>query len=367
LKEKHCGDKGEKARPHSGQDSADVSSTGGKLMSDSTHCKRPAADTVRLPRRFAFIGILILLTGATAIADADIRVVASIKPVDSLVSAIMAGVGEPHLIMRGASSPHTYKLRPSDADRLQNADVVFLVGEGIETALMRSVSTLAGKARLIEFAEVDGIVRRPFREGGAFELHEHEHDDEPDHDGHGHEHDQDEHENFDMHIWLDPVNAGVMTQVIAATLSEVDPANAAIYAGNAETVLQRLDALTEETTADTASIRGKPYIVFHDAYQYFEKRFGLTAVGSGVVSSERSLGVRRVMELREKILELGAACVFAEPRFDPGLVNIIIEDTPAKAGVVDPLGTNVDRGPELYFSVIRNMAASFRSCLGRGD
>lgn len=343
-------------------------------MIDITHSRRSGAFCNRLPRRIGLIGVLATLSGlcgGAALADSDIRVVASIKPVDSLVSAVMAGVGKPHLIMRGASSPHTYNLRPSDAARLQDADVVFLVGEGIETALMGPVSALAGKARVVEFAEVDGIVRRPFREGGAFELHEHseEEDHSRDH-GDEHEHDNDnehdEHGNFDMHIWLDPINAGVMTQVIATTLTEADPANAATYASNAEATLARLDTLTEETTVDTASIRGKPYIVFHDAYQYFEERFGLTAVGSGVVSSERSLGVRRVRELRDKIRELGASCVFAEASVDPGLVNVIIEDTPAQAGTVDPLGNNVDRGPELYFALIRNMAASFKSCLGRG-
>ena len=324
--------------------------------------------------RIALIGALTVLSGlagAPATADSDIRVVASIKPVDSLVSTVMAGVGEPHLIMRGASSPHTYNLRPSDAARLQEADVVFLIGEAIETALMGPLAALAGKARVIEFAEADGIVRRPFREGGAFEPHDHDeeeghsndHDDDHDHE---HEAERDEHGNFDMHIWLDPVNAAVMAQIIAGALSDADPANAATYASNASVLIERLDALTEETAAETASVRGKPYIVFHDAYQYFEKRFGLTAVGSGVVNSERSLGVRRVMELRDKIRELGASCVFAEPRFDPGLVDVLIEDTPARAGIVDPLGTNVDRGPELYFSVIRNMAASFRTCLGPG-
>ncbi len=320
------------------------------------------------PRLLGAAAVAVLLSGISiwpAEAKSADQVVATIKPVHSLVSAVMAGVGEPHLIMRGASSPHTYNLRPSDAARLQNAQVVFLIGEGVETALMRPIAALTGKARVIEFAEVRGIVRRPFREGGAFEPHEHEHEDEHGHD-HGNGHEDEEHGTFDMHIWLDPVNAAVMTRVIADTLSEVDPANAPAYNANAETLLERLDTLTEETAAATAAIRGRPYVVFHDAYQYFEKRFGLTAVGSGVVSSERSLGIRRINELREKIHELDAACVFAEPRFDQGLVNVIIENTAARAGTVDPLGTTVEQGPELYFALIRNMADSFNSCLAQG-
>ena len=320
-------------------------------------CARSAHLASRL---FGAAAGAVLLAGALnspAEAESPGQVVATIKPVHSLVSAVMAGVGDPHLIMRGASSPHTYNLRPSDAGRLQNAQVVFLIGEGVETALMRPIAALTGKARVIEFAEVRGIVRRPFREGGAFEPHEHDH-------GNGHE--DEDHGTFDMHIWLDPVNAAVMTRVIADTLSEVDPANAAVYNANAESVLGKLDALTEEIAAATAAIQGRPYIVFHDAYQYFEKRFGLTAAGSGVVSSERSLGIRRINELREKIHELDAACVFAEPRFDQGLVNVIIENTPARAGTVDPLGASVEQGPELYFALIRNMADSFNNCLGQG-
>ncbi len=337
-----------------------------------------------LPRRLYATGAVAVLLGCLsnlpANADSSLKVVASIKPVHSLASAVMDGAGEPYLIMRGASSPHTYNLRPSDAASLQDAQVVFLIGEGIETALMGPVAALAGKARVVEFAEVPGIVRRPFREGGAFEDHDHDNGSEDDHDREAedahangyddddqHDEEAEDHGFFDMHIWLDPVNAGVMTQVIADTLAEMDPSNAALYAANGEKVLKGLDALEEEIAAETAAIQGKPYIVFHDAYQYFEKRFGLTAVGSGVVSSERSLGIRRVLELREKINELGASCVFAEPRFDQGLVNVIIEDTSARGGMVDPLGTTLDQGPELYFALIRNMASSFNSCLGQDD
>ena len=357
-------------------------------MSVRTHFHLPCVRSAHLRLRLlGAVAVAVLLSCALNVpanGESPGQVVATIKPVHSLVSAVMVGVGDPYLIMRGASSPHTYNLRPSDAARLQDAQVVFLIGEGVETALMRPIAALTGKARVIEFAEVREIVRRPFREGGAFEAHGHEHgpgdlhsqehEEEEHGDDHasgrededGHEHEADEHGAFDQHIWLDPVNAGVMTQVIADTLSEVDPANAAIYAANAESVLQRLDALTEVIAAETAAIRGRPYIVFHDAYQYFEKRFGLTAVGSGVVNSERSLGIRRVNELREKIQELGAACVFSAPRFEQGLVNVLIENTPARSGTVDPLGTTVEQGPELYFSVIRNMADSFNNCLTQG-
>ena len=289
-----------------------------------------------------------------AAADAAVRVVASIKPVHSLVSAVMAGVGEPHLIIRGAVSPHTFSMRPSDAAMLENARVIFLIGESLETSLARPIDTLAGNARVIALSEAQGLVRRPLREGGTFEAH-----------GHGTDDDHDLHRRgaFDMHIWLDPVNAGAMARAIAGALSKADPTNAGTYAANTQALLRRLEEFTRQTAAEVAPIRGKPFIVFHDAYRYFEDRFGLTAAGSSVVSPDRSPGVRRISELRDKIRELGVTCVFAEPQFEPRLVDVIIEGTPARTGTVDPLGATIESGPELYFTLIRNMAASFKSCL----
>ena len=289
-----------------------------------------------------------------AAADAAVRVVASIKPVHSLVSAVMAGVGEPHLIIRGAVSPHTFSMRPSDAAVLENARVIFLIGESLETSLARPIDTLAGNARVIALSEAQGLVRRPLREGGAFEAH-----------GHGTDDDHDAHRRgaFDMHIWLDPVNAGVMARTIAGVLSEADPANAGTYAANAQALLPRLEELTAQIAAEVAPVRGKPFIVFHDGYRYFEDRFGLTAAGSSVVSPDRSPGVRRISELRDKMRELGVTCVFAEPQFEPRLIDVIIEGTAARTGTVDPLGATIESGPELYFTLIHNMAASFKSCL----
>ena len=330
-----------------------------------------------------------------AAADAAVRVVASIKPVHSLVSAVMAGVGEPHLIIRGAVSPHTFSMRPSDAAMLENARVIFLIGESLETSLARPIDTLAGNARVIALSEAQGLVRRPLREGGTFEAHgdgtdddhgrredeEHENEEHEGEEHEGEEHEGEEHakENgaahgdddhdahrrgaFDMHIWLDPVNAGAMARAIARALSEADPTNAGTYAANTQALLRRLEEFTRQIAAEVAPVRGKPFIVFHDAYRYFEDRFGLTAAGSSVVSPDRSPGVRRISELRDKIRELGVTCVFAEPQFEPRLVDVIIEGTPARMGTVDPLGATIESGPELYFTLIRSMAASFKSCL----
>ena len=289
---------------------------------------------------------------ATTTAVAADRIVATFKPVHSLVSAVMAGVGEPYLIMKGPASPHTYRMRPSDAGVLGKARVIFMVGDLVESSLAGAIHKLGGKARVVELAEVPGLVRQPLRKGGAFEDDGHDH-------GHSHGHD----EAFDMHVWLDPVNAGLMALAIARTLSEMDPANAAKYEANADALVARLDELTAQIAAELAPVRDRPFIVFHDAYRYFEDRFGLKAVGSAVVSTGRSPGVRRVRELRKKVRELGVVCVFAEPRFDPRFVRLITEGTQARGGTVDPAGMTVKAGPGMYFSLLRNMAASFKECL----
>ncbi len=343
--------------------------------------------------------LLVSMTAGTADAEVSHRVVTSIKPVHSLVSAVMAGVDEPYLLMRGTASPHAFSLRPSDAMKLRNARVVFLVGKSMEVSLINAVQALSNDARVIMLFEAPGLVRKRLREGGTFETYSHKtargnkdtqaggrmaphpgDDPEQDEDRAPHPdnehtdshvssygkdgHDSGRHANdYDMHIWLDPVNAAVMTRLIAATLSESDPANAEIFARNSRALQHRLEALTSKITEQMKPAQNKPFIVLHDAYRYFEDRFGLSAAGSIVVGSEQSPSVRRIQGLRNKIRELGAICVFAEPQFDSRLVDIITEGTQARFGRLDPLGAALDEGPDAYFMLLNNMAESFRECL----
>ena len=296
------------------------------------------------------------LLAGPATAD-DVRVVATINPVHSLVSGVMAGVGEPHLIVRGSVSPHSFSLRPSDAEMLEQAEVVFLIGEAMETSIAGPIDTLADDARVVELSEADGLVRRPLREGGDFEEEvEHDHHVDPDH----------EHEAFDMHVWLDPLNAQAMVRAIADTLSEVHPAGAETYTANAASLQQRLTDLTTEIAAELAPVQGEPFIVFHDGYRYFEDRFGVVAAGSAIVSADRSPGVRRIRELQEKVRDLGVRCVMTEPQFEARLVDVIVEGTTARTGSADPLGASIETGPELYFTLLRNLASSFKDCLASG-
>ena len=311
---------------------------------------------------------LICWTDAVPAAASDsAAVVASIKPVHSIVSAVMLGVGEPQLLIQGASSPHTFSLRPSDAAVLEEASVIFWIGESLEATLVGPISTLAQQARVVTLSEAADLVRRPLREGGAFEGHaHHDGDHDPQHDSaRDHDHDPVAHDEteFDMHVWLDPHNAGVMARTIADVLADVDPANAATYANNAEKMVRRLDALGEYIDALVAPARGQPFVMFHDAYRYFEDRFGLAAIGSVVVSLEQAPGVRRIRDLRKMVRELGVVCVFAEPQFQPRLVTTVVENTPARVGTLDPLGAGIESGPELYFTLLRNMAESFADCL----
>ena len=317
----------------------------------------------RLPLTLAAVALLGWGTAGPATADDDLRVVASIKPVHSLVSAVMAGVGEPHLVIRGYSSPHTFTMRPSDAKALEDAHIVFMIGDTMETALAGPVDSLAEDARVVRLVDTPGLVRRPLRDGGAFEDHA---DDDHGH-SHGHGHDDQDDVSYDMHVWLDPINGWTLARAIASALAEVDPANAATYDANVDALLHRLEDLTGEIAQEVAPARSVPFIVFHDGYRYFEDRFGLTAAGSVVISPDRAPGARRISELQDKVQELGVVCVFDEPQFDKRIVRTVTEGSGVKASTVDPLGASIEDGPELYFALLRNMATSFKDCLAPDD
>ena len=335
-----------------------------------------------------------LLVATSAAGHAAPKVVASIKPVHSLVASVMQGIGEPQLIIEGAGSPHTYSLRPSQARALQDADLIFWIGHELEAFLEKPVETIGTGAKSVELIDAHGLVKLPFREGGAFEAHDHgdhggehggehghadhdedKHDDHAGHDHdekhetHGHDHGDDDghghaHGAFDAHIWLDPENAKAMVNEIAEALSEADPDNAAAYEANAAKTVERIEAMRADIDARLTPLRGKGFIVFHDGYQYFEKRFDVTASGSITVSPEVMPGAERVTEIKARIGELGATCVFAEPQFEPKLIQVVTEGTAARSGVLDPLGAELADGPDLYFGLIDGLASSMEQCLG---
>ena len=342
-----------------------------------------------------------ILTTSVTLAKADVKVVASIKPVHSLVAAVMQGIDTPYLLVDGAGSPHTYALKPSQARQLQDADLVFWMSHDLEAFLEKPIESIATNATSVQLMESHGLTKLNFREGGAFASHDHDdhddhddkdrddhddhddHDDKDhdDHDDHGHDdhghddhghddkdhddkdHDDKDHDGVDPHVWLDPANAKAMIHEIEEALVAADPAHADAYEANTEALMLKIDSLVAEVDAELEPVKGRGYVVFHDAYQYFEARFGVSAIGSITVSPEVLPGAERVSELQEKVRDLDAACVFSEPQFKPKLVATVTENTNAGTGVLDPLGATIENGPELYFTLIRNMANSLKECL----
>ena len=291
--------------------------------------------------------VLALFTPAAS-AFAAPQVVVTIKPLHALVAGVMAGVGTPALLIPGAGSPHSYSLRPSDARELSRADLVIRVSADFETFLNRPLATLAAKARVLSVDTLPGIKLLPAREGGVWETDAH-HGAATGADGHGHG-------ELNLHLWLDPTNAAVIVTGVATLLAELDPDNTDRYRANASRLQQRLTGLDQELRRQLQPVAGRPYIVFHDAYPYFEARYGLSPVGAISVSPDRAPGARRLSEIRDRIQQVGARCVFSEPQFQPRLATLLTEGTGARTGVLDPLGANLPAGPDAYFLLMQHLA-----------
>jgi zinc transport system substrate-binding protein len=318
------------------------------------------------PRRLTGLYLaaaLAALPGVAAAAAEPPRVIASIKPIHSLVAAVMAGVAVPELLVQGAASPHSYAMRPSDAARLDDARVVFWIGPALETFLVKPVASLAGDATVLEIEEISGLALLPPREGGVWAPHAHEGEEHEDGD-HDHAH---EAGTVDAHLWLDPDNAKVIAAAMAETLAGADPDRAEAYRANARDLAARIDALDAELDGQLAPVRDWPFVVFHDAYQYFEAHYGLAAAGSITVSPDQPAGARRLSEIRAAIVERGAACVFREPQIEPALIELVIEGSGARQGELDPEATALTPGPELYFEMMRGLARNLVECLEEGS
>lgn len=299
-----------------------------------------------------------ILTAGIAHAEAP-KVLTTIKPLHALASAVMEGVGKPDLLLRANSSAHTYALRPSDAQAIQRAGLIFWVGPGYESFMAKSIKSLPQTGKVVQLSEAPGVSLLATREGGVWE----EHDDG--HAGHNHAHgqDHDDDDEKDMHFWLDPQNAKAVLTAMSAALGKADTGNAERYRANAAAAADGIDALDKELAATLAPLKDKHFIVFHDAYQYYERRYGLSAVGSITVTPDRVPGPRRLSELRKKIADQGALCVFSEPQFTSSLVGTVISGTKARGGILDPLGAAAPDGAAGYAGLMRNIADSLKTCL----
>lgn len=284
------------------------------------------------------------------------EVVTTILPIHSLVSGVMEGVSKPVLLLKGGASPHTYSLRPSDARALQRADIVVWVGEDLESSFAKPIQTLSKKSTVLSLMSAPGVKLIRVREGGAWEETpdaEHKHD-------HDHDH---ERGRFDLHIWLDPNNAKSIVRAVAAALTRIDSTNAGTYRKNAARVIVHLEAMEQRIRDQLAPVKGRPYLVFHDGYHYFEKHFGTNGVGAVTVSPERAPGAKRIAELRARLGQFQAACIFAEPQFRPNIIRVISAGTGARTATLDPLGATLTPGPDAYFRLMENLAVSMRGCL----
>ena len=298
------------------------------------------------------LSILSFLTFFTSV-NAEIKVVASIKPIHSLASYLMDGVAKPDLIVDGYASPHGFAMKPSHAKMLQNADLIFWVGEDLESFLEKPLKSIAKNAEKIELMEIKGLTKLKFRERNIFDGHDDHGHDEDGHEGHAHG-------EYDPHIWLDPENAKVILNEMVEHLIENDEKNASIYKSNLNKALKDIDGLLKSVKSELN--KDFKSIVFHDAYQYFEERFNVTVLGAFTVNTDVMPGAEQLSEIREIIEHDKVSCIFSEPQFNPDIINAVAKDMNISTGVLDPLGATLEPGKGLYFDLIRNMSKSFKGC-----
>ena len=305
-------------------------------------------------RRLALLvaACLFMVGAAQAQAQAP-RVVVTLKPLHSIVAGVMEGVGTPALLVSGAASEHTYTLKPSDARAVADADLVVLVDDSFETWLRRPLANRKDKAGILRLMGAPGVITLRLRQGGVWESDEHDH-------GHSH---GNERAGLDGHIWLDSRNGQAIARAVGAALSRIDPARGSIYATNAAKVADEIAAVDQRIAADLAPLRDKPFIVFHDAYQYFEARYGLAAAGSITVDPERQPGARRIADIRARIADRRALCLFREPQFTPALVDMLVQGSEARSGELDPIGAAIPAGPGAYAAILRNLSSELQTCL----
>ncbi len=312
------------------------------------------------PFRAGLLAFLAALLATIAPARADgPTVVVSIKPIHSLVASVMAGVGEPVLLAEAGGSPHGYTLKPSQAAALSDADLVVWIGAGLESYLAAPIQSLVPEEHLLELATLPEIVLLPLRESGVWEGHAHdaEMDDGADHD----------HTGYDPHLWLDPQNAIEIARAVAARVIAIDPAHRDLYESNLAALTASIERLDTETAGTLAPVREAPFIVFHDAFQYFERRYGLAGVGALLLDPEQGASAARLSAIRERVAAADVACAFAEPQVDPGLLETAVEGTNVRITTLDPEGIALEAGPALYANLIADLASAMAACLASTD
>ena len=289
--------------------------------------------------------IFLLLVPAPAVAGGP-RVVVTLKPAHSLIAGVMAGLGEPHLLLSSGADPHSHALRPSEARALAGAGVVFWIGPALEGYLQKPLATLAGGAKTVALSNAPGLRLLPAREGGIWSGHQ-------DHGEQSH----------DPHIWLDPRNAQAMVRAAVAALSDLDPGHGAEYRRNGDRIIAELRALELEIHRLLAPVRPLPYLVLHDAYQYFEARFGTNVQGAIAIAPDRKPGARRIAAIRKRLAKGKIRCLFREARFPAKLVDTLADGLAVRVANLDAVGVAIPPGPDAYGQLLRQLAGSIENCL----
>jgi len=321
-------------------------------------------------------------------ATATNAIVATIKPLHSLVQGVLGDTGEAYMLVTDSVSPHDFQLKPSQLKHMQQAHIIFYIDDSIESFLPSAFEVLPDNVRTISVAQKSGITLLPYRKDAAPDMHHDEshhdedhhdesHHDEDHHDeGHHDEdhHDEDPHEHtghhhhhhsspYDMHVWLDPANASKIVALIADELSAAYPDQQAIYRTNAQNMTNKINNLDAELDTYLQPIRNKPFITFHDAYQYFEQAYGLSYAGSITIDPTLAPSPNRIRAIQQRLREAGAICIFKEPQFSDRLIATVSEGFDIKVGELDPLGVGVPAGEDAYFKLLDNLARNLRECL----
>jgi len=303
-----------------------------------------------LARIFCLLLGLLCLGAAPVSADTP-RVVVTLKPVHSLIAGVMAGLGQPHLLLAVGADPHSHAMRPSEARALTRADAVFWIGPALEGYLQKPLASLAGKARVIALSDAPGVRHLPAREGGIWEADE----------------DHGQHEDVrDPHIWLDPRNAQAMVRHVVAVLAGLDPGNDGAYRHNGARVIAGLVALEAEIAGLLAPVRALPYMVLHDAYQYFEARFYTNAQGAIAIAPDRKPGARRIAALRQRLAQGKVRCLFREAGYPAKMVETLTLGMDVRIASLDPIGRDIGPGPDAYGQLLRQLSGRLENCLSYG-
>ncbi|MCK8654048.1 MULTISPECIES: zinc ABC transporter substrate-binding protein ZnuA [Pseudomonas] len=294
----------------------------------------------------AFIASFLLIGSA----QAEVRVLTSIKPLQLIAAAVQDGVAIPEVLLPPGASPHNYALRPSDVRKVQSVDLLYWIGPDMEGFMPRVLNGRTLPSVAVQ--DLPGLKLRHFAEDNhshAEEADEHDHDHRPG--------------TLDAHLWLSPANARVIAAKIAADLGAADPANAAHYQRNLKAFDERLDALDARLKKRLAGVEGKPYFVFHEAFDYFEDAYGLKHAGVFSVAAEVQPGAQHVAAMRARLQEVGKTCVFSEPPLRPRLAETLVAGLPVKLAELDALGGYTPATAQGYEQVLEKLGNDLAGCL----